>query len=183
MDVEGNTGTATVTVEKLAQAAASCTGLKIHIPACRPAPQLITMEKEVMESISQLKACNRIFGELLTLDQFLEPSEEAEIGDSLEFEGGDETIVAVVSWEMAERKGEVIEVEESDDNDDAEPEISRMDTLNLCQQLEAACLQHGEVSSPVSLDLMRNIQLFRAHLRREELLHAQQTTLHSFFTQ
>ncbi|KAF9219905.1 hypothetical protein BS17DRAFT_372222 [Gyrodon lividus] len=62
MDAEGNTGAATVAVEKLAQAAASHTGLKSRIPACRPAPQLATIEKEVMESISQLKPITTSLG-------------------------------------------------------------------------------------------------------------------------
>ncbi|KAF9228559.1 hypothetical protein BS17DRAFT_690485, partial [Gyrodon lividus] len=46
MDAEGNTRAATVTVEKLAQAAASRTGRKICIPARRPALQLTTIEKK-----------------------------------------------------------------------------------------------------------------------------------------
>ncbi|KIK78833.1 hypothetical protein PAXRUDRAFT_162951, partial [Paxillus rubicundulus Ve08.2h10] len=60
-------------------------------------PQLITAEKVVSDSISQLKGRNCIFGEPPTLDQFLEPFEEQEIGDSLEFEGGDNAIVDAVS--------------------------------------------------------------------------------------
>jgi hypothetical protein len=49
-----------------------------------------------------LKARNRIFGELPSLDEFLEPVEEQKVGDSLAFEGGDKAIVAAVKREMAE---------------------------------------------------------------------------------
>jgi hypothetical protein len=103
MDTEGDSSAATTAVKKLAQVATRVahTGLKIHIPAHQPASQLVAVENEVSKSISELKGRHRIIGEPATLDQFLEPSEEEEIGDSLssEFEGleGDSTIVAVVS--------------------------------------------------------------------------------------
>ncbi|KIK77293.1 hypothetical protein PAXRUDRAFT_167346 [Paxillus rubicundulus Ve08.2h10] len=100
MDAEGDSSTVNTAVEKLAQVAITCTGLKIHIPACQPAAQLVTIEDEVLKLISELKGHNCIFGEPLALNQFLEPSDEEEIGGgSLEFEGpgGDETIVTVMS--------------------------------------------------------------------------------------
>ncbi|KIK75037.1 hypothetical protein PAXRUDRAFT_173999, partial [Paxillus rubicundulus Ve08.2h10] len=43
-------------VEKLAQVAITRTGLKICIPARQPAPQLVTIEDEVLKLISELKA-------------------------------------------------------------------------------------------------------------------------------
>ncbi|KIK92742.1 hypothetical protein PAXRUDRAFT_146634, partial [Paxillus rubicundulus Ve08.2h10] len=182
MDAEGDSITANAAVEKLAQVAITCTGLKIHIPTRQPAPQLVAIEDEVSKSISKLKGCNHIFGEPLTLNQFPEPSDEEDIGGDSGPEG-DETIVTVVSQEMAEKRGEVIEIEESDDDEGREPEISCSEGLELCQKLEAACLQLGDATSPLSLDLIKHIRHFRAHLRRQELLHAHQTTLDSFFTQ
>ncbi|KIK75414.1 hypothetical protein PAXRUDRAFT_172896 [Paxillus rubicundulus Ve08.2h10] len=162
MDAEGDSVTVNAAVGKLAQVAITRTGLKICIPARQPAPQLVAIEDEVLKSISKLKGHSCIFGEPLTLNQFLEPSDEEEIGgDSVEFEGpeGDETIVAVVSREMAEKRGKVIEIEESDDDESRKPEISRSEGLELCQKLKAACLQLGDATSPLALDLIKHIQL------------------------
>jgi hypothetical protein len=192
MDAEGDLSAATTTVEKLAQVAirVTHTGLKIRILARQPASQLVAIENEVSKSISELKGCHCIIGESATLNQFLELSEEEEIGNSLssEFEGleGDSTIVAVVSREMAEQRGEVIEVESDDDTNDSEGSmelnISRLEGLELSRKFETACLQLADVTSPHLLDLISHIRHFRAHLQREELLHARQTTLDSFFT-
>jgi hypothetical protein len=192
MDAEGDSSTATTAVEKLAQVATRVThtGLKICIPACQPASQLVAVENEVSKSIFELKGRHRIIGEPATLDQFLEPSEEEEIGDSLssEFEGleGDSTIVAVMSREIAEQRGEVIEVESDDDTNDSEGSmelnISRLEGLELSRKFETACLQLADATSPHLLNLISHIRHFRAHLQCEELLHARQTTLDSFFT-
>ncbi|KIK72351.1 hypothetical protein PAXRUDRAFT_22089 [Paxillus rubicundulus Ve08.2h10] len=76
LDAEGDSITVNAAVEKLAQVAITCTGLKIRIPARQPAPQLVAIKDEVSKSISKLKGHNRIFGEPLTLNQFLEPSDE-----------------------------------------------------------------------------------------------------------
>jgi hypothetical protein len=179
MDAEGDSDTAASAVERLAQAASCRTGLKIRIPARRPPlAQLTALEDEVAASIQDLKTRNRIFGEPPSMDEFLEPAEEQQVGES--FEGGDEAIIAVVRQEMAEKAGQVIEVD-SEEEDDPQPEVSRMEMLALCQRLEGSCLQFGNADSTVPLDLVKQIRLFRAHLRREELLHGTQTTIDSYF--
>jgi hypothetical protein len=112
-----------------------------------------------------------------------EPVEEQEVGDSrLEFEGGDKAIIAAVKQEMAEKAGEVIEVE-TDEDEGPEPEVmvSRAETLALCQQLEGACLQFGNADSTLPLEFVRHIRFFRAYLRYEELLPGTQTTLDVYF--
>ena len=183
MNAEGDSNKAASEVEELAQAACRRTGLKIKIPARRPPlTQLTTLEDEVTTSLQDLKTRNRIFGELPSLDEFLEPVEEQEIGDSLTFEGGDSAIVAAVKREMAEKVGEVIEVESDEDEDtQAEPELSRTETLGLCQRLEGACLQFGNADPTLPLELLKQICLFRAHLQRDKLLHGTQTTIDSYF--
>jgi hypothetical protein len=45
-----------------------------------------------------LKTRDHIFGELPSVDEFLEPAEGQQVGES--FEGGDEAIIAVVRQEM-----------------------------------------------------------------------------------
>ncbi|KAG1719732.1 uncharacterized protein EDB91DRAFT_1281413 [Suillus paluster] len=107
---------------------------------------IMTAENELKSSLQELKARNRIFGEPLSLDELLEPAEEKQIGDSLGFDlnGGDMAIVVAVSREIAKKQGEVIEADSDDDseeNHDAAPEVSRVEALALCQRLEGACLQ------------------------------------------
>jgi hypothetical protein len=63
---------------------------------------------------------NRIFGEPPSVDEFLEPAEEQQVGEF--FEGGDEAIIAVVRQEMAEKAGQVIGVD-SEEEDDPQPEV------------------------------------------------------------
>jgi len=181
MNAEGDSDAAAMAVEQLAQAASQRTGLKIRISMRRPPlAQLTAVENEVATSLQDLKNRNRIFGEPPSLDEFLEPAEEQEVGDSLKFEGGDKAIVAAVKQELAERAGEVIEIE-SDEEEGAEPEVSRTETLELCRRLEGACLQFGNVDSSLPLDLLKQLRLFRAHLRRDELLHGKQTTIDMYF--
>ncbi|KAG1843769.1 hypothetical protein DFJ58DRAFT_844197 [Suillus subalutaceus] len=109
--------------------------------------------------------------------ELLEPAEEKQIGDSLGFDlnGGDMTIVVA---------GEVIEADSDDDSEedhDAAPEVSRVEALALCQRLEGACLQHGHSQdSTHTLDLLKQIRRFCVQLQCEELLHVRQTTLDSF---
>ncbi|KIK91238.1 hypothetical protein PAXRUDRAFT_149954, partial [Paxillus rubicundulus Ve08.2h10] len=121
--------------------------------------QMSRKKKEKSHTTTGL-ACNVDGSEKLppTLNQFLGLSEEDEIGDSMEFEGGDKAIVVAVSQEMAEKRGEEVEVE-LDDDEDMGPviEVSCAEVPNLCQKLEDACLQLGDANSPTSLDLVSHI--------------------------
>ncbi|OAX33798.1 hypothetical protein K503DRAFT_859583 [Rhizopogon vinicolor AM-OR11-026] len=121
---------------------------------------------------ADLKTRDRIF------DEFLEPAEGQEVGEA--FEGGDEAIITVVKQEMAEKAGQVIGVE-FDEEDDPQLEVSRAEMLALCQWLEGGSLQFGNADSTVPLDVVKQIRLLRAYLRREELLHGMQTTIDSYF--
>ena len=101
MDAENDSDTATSTIEKLAHAAANRTGIKIRLPVHPVVPQLDDLKNNLTQSISDLQGRNRIFGTPLTLDEFLEPKEEAETQDSATaaiFDGpeGDKAIVAEV---------------------------------------------------------------------------------------
>jgi hypothetical protein len=157
MIAEEDSNTAASAVEQLAQAASRRTGLKIRIPARRPPlAQLTALENEVATSIQDLKTRNRIFGEPPSVDEFLEPAEEQQVGES--FEGGDEAIITVVKQEMAEKAGQVIEVE-SDEEDDPQAEVSRTEMLALCQRLEGGCLQFGNADSTVLLDFVKQSRL------------------------
>ncbi|KAI5990527.1 hypothetical protein EDC04DRAFT_3148768 [Pisolithus marmoratus] len=116
----------------------------------------------------------------MALDSFLEPAEEAEDGDPLNFDGGDEAIVAQVRQEIAEKDGDIIKVE-SDDECEPEPDISPTETLTLCEQLEHACLQYTDINSQVTLDLLKHLRLFRGRLQRSVDLNKKQTKISAFF--
>ena len=77
------------------------------------------VEEELLGLLAQLKERGRI-SESFTLDQFLDPEEEREIGESLySFEGGYDEIVGMVQ-EMGLERGDIIEKGESGDGPDDE---------------------------------------------------------------
>ncbi|KAG2033937.1 hypothetical protein BDR03DRAFT_1094037 [Suillus americanus] len=134
-----------------------------------------------MRSVDNLKARNRIFAQLLTLDELLDPAEERDMGEFPAFEGGDKAISDEVRREVAIASGDVIEIDsDDDDNDSAAASVTRTDLLHLCQPLEVGCMQYGDPQ--FSLNLLSQLRTFRAQLRREELLNARQTSLEQFFS-
>ena len=133
----------------------------------------------LMETFNTLKSCNRIF-DLSTLQDLVDPPEEKEVrqGPTMELNRSDEAIMAGVRHEMAAAKGEVIEVETDDDNDDTpEPSILRAETMSMCQLLERTAKEHGDIEEV--LVLSRLPHRFRAKLRRQEFFEARQTMLDS----
>ncbi|KAG2143163.1 hypothetical protein BD769DRAFT_1636819 [Suillus cothurnatus] len=187
MDAEGDIATALEAVDTLAATASQRTGLKIRIPARPKIPtQVTTLEIELMDSVGGLKSRNRIFGEPLTIEEILDAVEEREVGDDCDYEfpGGDNEIVEEVQRQMAIERGDIMEVDsDSEDGDEAEnvtPEYTFTQVFTLCQQLEDACLQFGELE--VSFDLSKRLRAFRACVRREEIRGAKQTTIDSYFS-
>jgi hypothetical protein len=188
MDAEGDAEMALNAIDALMHAASRRTGLKIRIPAVCPRPeQLTSAEVELMQSVDNLKARNRIFGKLPTVDELLDPAEERDMGEFSAFEGGDRAIADEVRREIAVANGEVINVDDDDDgdsddegDDNARASISRADLLDLCQWLEVGCMQYG--NPQFSLNLSSQLHIFRGTLRREELMTARQTSLHQFFS-
>jgi hypothetical protein len=85
---------------------------------------------------------------------------------------------------MVIERGDIIEVDsDSKDGDKAEnvmPEYTFTQVFTLCQHLEDACLQFGELE--VSFDLSKWLQAFKACVRREEIRGAKQTTIDSYFS-
>ena len=96
-------------------------------PESAATPKIIEAERELMESVGELVKRRWIIGSPPTLEDLVDPAEEHEIGDSpYRFEGGDAEIVAVVQHEMAVARGDVIELEDSED--DAEDEVEDLPT-------------------------------------------------------
>ncbi|KAG2356409.1 hypothetical protein BDR07DRAFT_1464058 [Suillus spraguei] len=80
------------------------------------APQLNTLEHELMKSIEELTTRRRIIGGPLTADEILDPQQEKNVEEVTAYED-DDAIVAEVQRRQAIRSGELVEVE-SDDEDD-----------------------------------------------------------------
>ena len=94
------------------------------------------VEEELLDLVAQLKDRMRITGQPLTLDEFLDPKEEREVGECLEsFEGGDIEIVGMVQQEMGVASGEIEEIDSNDDEPEVEP-VSLKTVMEACQLLE-----------------------------------------------
>ncbi|KAG2119173.1 uncharacterized protein F5147DRAFT_802054 [Suillus discolor] len=100
-----------------------------------------------------------------------------------EFPGGDNEIVEEVRRQMAIERGDIIELdsdsEDGDEDENVTPEYTLTQVFMLCQQLEDACLQFGELE--LSFDLSKRLRAIRAGVRREEIRGAKQTTIDSYF--
>ena len=82
-------------VDELEEAAKLRSGLKIRI-AARP-PQLIEAEADIMDTVKDLKSRNRIFGDLPTIDDILDPPEERvqEEDPYSSYQGQDDIVKAI----------------------------------------------------------------------------------------
>ena len=112
----------------------------------------------------------------------LNPTEETEIGHSVyKFEGGDDEIVGHVNHEMAVRRGEVIEIDEDEDNDEGahDSEMSFGSMIQLCAQMEKISLSYAEPE--LKLGLSQILRKFRIQLRKMEDEKATQATLDRWF--
>ncbi|KAF9220550.1 hypothetical protein BS17DRAFT_759531 [Gyrodon lividus] len=176
MDAEGDPQAAVLAIKPLEQAAMRQPGLKTHISLLpKDLPQLKSAGDELAH-----KAQNRIFDTLLTLDEVLDPPEEVEIHEVEIFSSGkkgEEEIIDAVQHEMAVARGKVIEID-SDEEDNLEPCITRVQAMVLCEQLAGAVLEYGEAED--LSELSKQLCRFRAHLRRQEFANAKQRTLDTY---
>ena len=134
---------------------------------------------ELIDSVEELVQRRRIF-RVPTLEELINPIEEEEDEDSpYRFEGGDVEIIAQVHREMATEQ-EVIEVDDSESKEEDDPadNLSRAETIKLCQELEKMSIRFGGEDLSVDLSQLRK---FRAQLQRDELTNAKQVTLEQFF--
>ncbi|CAA7260467.1 unnamed protein product [Cyclocybe aegerita] len=136
-------------------------------------------QEDLMKVVQDLKARRRIIGAPLTLEEMLNPVGGDEIGErEFHFEDDDE-IVARVRHEQAVARGEVIELDSEDEEDDDHPRLSTREIMDLCTQLERACISENDPET--SLDFLHGLRRFRIHLRRREAMGAKQTTLTNWF--
>ncbi|KAF8427659.1 hypothetical protein L210DRAFT_3508850 [Boletus edulis BED1] len=121
MDAEGSTEVALKAIHDIENEAKRRPGIVIRIvpSSHQDIPQISEAETQLMQTVQNLKARNRIFGEPPTLGDLLEPPEEKEIRaePSDEPDKTDEVIAHIVSKEIATVDAEVIE-DNSDDEDE-----------------------------------------------------------------
>ncbi|KAG2352766.1 hypothetical protein BDR07DRAFT_1497689 [Suillus spraguei] len=136
MDVEGDNIKASEAIKKLASAACQKTGLVVKILPLPKAPQLDTLEHELMKSIEELTTQRQIIGAPLTVDKILNPQEEKNVGEVTPYED-DNAIVAEIQCQQAIRSGELVEVESDDEDEDDSPKVCAIELIPLCKKLEA----------------------------------------------
>ena len=129
------------------------------------------------------KIPNGVFGELLTADEMLDPPEEREDGDSDQYDGHTDVVMAIVEEvrnEMSIEKGEIIEVQSDDEDNGLQDKLlSRTSLISLCAEIQASCLQYGDPQ--LAFEFSENIRRYRAQLCREETMNAKQTRLDNYF--
>ncbi|KAF8343386.1 hypothetical protein F5887DRAFT_918607 [Amanita rubescens] len=106
-------------------------------------------ETDLIDSVHDLKSRNRIFGELLTIDEMLDPPEERENADSDQYDGHTDVVMAIVEEvrdEISVEKGETIEVQSDDEDNDLQANklLSRTSLISLCTEIQTSCLQYGD---------------------------------------
>ncbi|KIK80406.1 hypothetical protein PAXRUDRAFT_158789, partial [Paxillus rubicundulus Ve08.2h10] len=186
MDVEGVVEDALEAMDQLSEVASSCSGIKICIKPAKTAllqkpKQVVLLEAEMEGSVHTLKSYNHIFGTPLMVDKILDAVEERGVGDLESLADGNIEGIADTVWqEMAIVNGEIIKIEDNDNNvdDDSVESFSCTDLISLCQQLKAGCMQYGDPTS--SFNLLWLLSKYCAGLHQEELLNATQTLLDSY---
>ncbi|KAJ7850778.1 hypothetical protein B0H14DRAFT_2581769 [Mycena olivaceomarginata] len=114
----------------------------------------------------------------LSIDELLDPADEREIGQALyELPAEVSDIIAQVVHEEAVARGDVMDVDEDDDETDAEdgPELSSTAIIDICRTLEKVCLAKGDPTA--SMVLANNLRQFRGQIQKEAATNARQITL------
>ena len=122
--------------------------LTIKVPAQRACPtRLASAKKAIIDSVQRLKDRNRIFDELPTIDDIIDPVDEREdVEDSPHiFPNGETGIIKQVIHKEKVKQGEIIEIED-DEDDDPLPDTSRHETIALIAQLELLAVKFGSLN-------------------------------------
>ena len=108
--------------------------------------------------------------------ELLNPIEEREVGDSVTmFPGGDEDIVAQVNYEMAVKRGEVVEIEDDDEDEEDTPNFTLTEMIKICETMEELTLAYG--NPELRLGLSQGLRKFRVDLQKMQNATASQATL------
>ena len=89
-----------------------------------------------------------------------------------------------VQREMAIAWGEIIELDDSDNDSDEDNNdkyhLPRREVIDLCALLEKVCINYGDLDS--SLELPHHLRSYRVQLQHDNLLNCTQSSLDSYFT-
>ena len=137
-----------------------------------------------MATVQDLKSRNHIFGDLLTVNDILDPAKEREQEDD-PYESHNDDIVTVITHkihhEIAIEKGEVIEIESDNEDDSATPNPLSCSTLILmCAQIQSLCLHYGDPE--LAFELLETIGKYHAQVNREELRCTAQMRIEDYLT-
>ncbi|KIK81471.1 hypothetical protein PAXRUDRAFT_74609, partial [Paxillus rubicundulus Ve08.2h10] len=91
----------------------------------------------------------------------------------------DEAIMDAVHQEIAASKHDVIEIKSDDEDDPADPPITHANVMLMCQLLEHAAKEYGDVEEVLALS--HCLHQFCAKLLCQEFLGAKQTLTDDFF--
>jgi hypothetical protein len=181
MDAEGDVHKALTDLEALRASAAPDTGASsasaslLESQLCAD-EQLKELEDGLMLSVRELKERRRIWGDLPTIKDMLEPNGEDEVGEDDETELlSDEQIAARAAEELAGGPNSEEEEENPvmDDN-----QLSSGAMINMASELEKGCLR-SECES--SLQLAQALRRWRAEMSSLRLKNAKQTSIATFF--
>jgi hypothetical protein len=184
MDAEGDEAVAFAAIEKVGLTSVAISPVCPHPdPSPDPlagTPQCKMLESQLLQSVAELKKRNRIFGKEPSIEDLVNPIEEKEIGQSeFIFEGGDVEICSQVRREAAIARGEIIEIDSDDEDDEPQrPEMQISDMIRICHELEGVVL---DSSAGCSLELSRNLRRFRAEMTRKEFRNMKQAGLQDFW--
>ncbi|KAJ7685869.1 hypothetical protein B0H17DRAFT_1137348 [Mycena rosella] len=112
-----------------------------------------------------------------SLDYLLDPPEERVVDEPTPVTS-DASIVAQVRHEAAVERGEIIEIDDEDEESEDEqksPEMTTAEVMKLCRTHKTVCLSKGDLTQ--SMELSRTLQQFRGNIQREETKNARQLTL------
>jgi len=189
MDAEGDVQKAQKAIETMSTACGR-PKITIKLPAtarlARPS-QLIAAEESLVSSVKVLQGRNRVFGQLLTVDELIEPVQEKEILEDspYAFPEGDKEIVKQVVHEQQVERGETIAVDDESDGEDGDPgpagNLTRREAIELASKLEPLIIKYGSTISDSTLELSHLLRKFRGDLRREDSINSKQVTLDTFF--
>ena len=129
---------------------------------------------KVAAAIKELEQRNRIFEGAPSADAFIEPEIETEV-EVVPIRTDDE-LVSEVLREQAIEKGEIVEVED-DEYEEEEPEMAVREILLSISKLRKALLSRGDHCVRTA----KMLALAQDEIAREEMKNAQQTTLDGWF--
>jgi hypothetical protein len=135
--------------------------------------EYVKVAMEVTSAIKELEERNRIFEGAPSVDAFIEPDIEREV-EVVPIRTDDE-LVGEVLREQAIEKGEIVEIED-DECDDEEPEMTSMtagEILTSISKLRKALLSRGDLCVRTA----KTLALVQDEISRQEMRNAHQITL------